>query len=370
MKKISNVKFVGLKTQFLNLEEEFVLKFREIGRSGSYIMGDYLSSFESKMADYLNVKHVIGVADGSDALFLIMKALGIGEGDEVITAPNSFIASAWTIVATGAKPVFVDVDDDLNINPSLIENAITENTKAIMPVHLTGRPANMDAINKIAKNHNLFIVEDSAQSIGAEYKGIKIGGLSNGAGFSLHPLKNLGIYGDGGIISTNDSKLDEKIRILRNHGLINRDECKVWGYNSRLDALQASFAEIKLNYLDEWNSRCRKIAKMYFDNLNNVILPPLNEDEKCVFHNFVIRTDIDKRDNLIKFLLNKGIETKIHYPIPIHLQVAAKSLGYKKGDFPKTEEFAKTMISLPIYPELSDEEVSYVIKSVNSFNNE
>jgi dTDP-4-amino-4,6-dideoxygalactose transaminase len=365
MKNINSVKFVGLKTQFSNLEEEFVSKFREIGNSGSYIMGDYLSSFESKMASYLNVKHVIGVGDGSNALFLIMKALGIGEGDEVITAPNSFIASAWSIVATGAKPVFVDVDDDLNINPSLIEKAITKSTKAIMPVHLTGRPAKMDAINEIAKKYSLSVVEDSAQAIGAEYKGTKVGGLSNGAGFSLHPLKNLGLYGDGGIVSTNDSKLDKEIRILRNHGLINRDECKIWGYNSRLDPLQASFAEIKLKYLDQWNSRCREIANMYFDNLCNVILPTVNDYEKCVFHNFVIRTD--KRDALIEFLINKGIESKIHYPIPIHLQDAAKSLGYKKGDFPKTEAFAKTMISLPIYPELSDDKVNYVIESVNSF---
>jgi dTDP-4-amino-4,6-dideoxygalactose transaminase len=363
MKKINEVKFVGLKRQFSNLELELTAKFQEVCSSGSYIMGDYLSSFESKMASYLNVKHVIGVGDGSDGLFLIMKALGIGEGDEVITAPNSFIASAWTIVATGAKPVFVDVDEDLNINPSLIENAITNKTKAIMPVHLTGRAAKMDLINKIAKKNNLFVVEDAAQAIGAKFKGEKIGGFSNGASFSLHPLKNLGLYGDGGIISTNDSKLDKDIRVLRNHGLVNRDECTVWGFNSRLDALQASFAEIKLKHLDNWNTRCNEIAQMYFNNLKNVILPVVNKDS--VFHNFVIRTD--KRDELMKFLSNKRIETKIHYPIPIHLQKAAISLGYKNGDFPKTEEFAKTMVSLPIYPELSDEEVNYVIKYVNLF---
>lgn len=360
------IPFVNLAKQFSSIENELVQNFIDIGRSGGYIMGEVLETFEKNAATFLEVKHVLGVADGSDALFLIMHALGIGEGDEVITAPNSFIASAWTIVSTGAKPVFVDVDQDLNINPKLIELAINEKTKAIMPVHLAGRPAKMDEINAIAKKYNLFVIEDSAQAIGARYKGKRVGGLSNAAGFSLHPLKNLGIYGDGGLIATNDDILFEKLKILRNHGLINRDECEVWGYNSRLDTIQAAFANTKLKYLEKWNARCHEIATIYKNHLIGVEIPVDQEWEYCVYHNFVIKT-ID-RDLMMQHLKENGVDTRIHYPIPIHLQNAAKKLGYKNGDFPNTETFSKTMLSLPIYPELTNEEVYYVIEKVNSFN--
>jgi dTDP-4-amino-4,6-dideoxygalactose transaminase len=360
------IPFVNLAKQFSSIENELVQNFIDIGRSGGYIMGDVLETFEKNAATFLEVKHVLGVADGSDALFLIMHALGIGEGDEVITAPNSFIASAWTIVSTGAKPVFVDVDQDLNINPKLIELAINEKTKAIMPVHLAGRPAKMDEINAIAKKYNLFVIEDSAQAIGARYKGKRVGGLSNAAGFSLHPLKNLGIYGDGGLIATNDDILYEKLKKLRNHGLINRDECEVWGYNSRLDTIQAAFANTKLKYLEKWNARCHEIATIYKNYLIGVEIPVDQEWEYCVYHNFVIKTI--NRDLMMQYLKENGVDTRVHYPIPIHLQTAAKELGYNNGDFPNTEIFSKTMISLPIYPELTDEEVYYVIEKVNSFN--
>jgi len=360
------IPFVNLARQFNNIEKELVQNFIDIGRSGGYIMGEVLETFEQNTATFLEVKHVLGVADGSDALFLIMHALGIGEGDEVITAPNSFIASAWTIVATGAKPVFVDVDQDLNINPKLIELAINKKTKAIMPVHLAGRPAKMDEINAIAKKYNLFVIEDSAQAIGARYKGKRVGGLSNAAGFSLHPLKNLGIYGDGGLIATNDDILYEKLKKLRNHGLINRDECEVWGFNSRLDTIQAAFANTKLKYLDKWNTRCHEIATIYRNNLIGVEVPVDQKWEYCVYHNFVIKTK--HRDLMMQYLKDNGVDTRIHYPIPIHLQNAAINLGYKNGDFVNTETFSKTMISLPIYPELTNEEVYYVIEKINSFN--
>lgn len=360
------IPFVDLARQFRNIESELTEKFLEIGKSGGYIMGSSLEAFEKNMAAFLNVKHVLGVADGSDALFLIMTALGIGEGDEVITAPNSFIASAWTIVATGARPVFVDVDDDLNLNPALLEAAITSSTKAIMPVHLAGRPAPMDEINTIAKKYGLFVIEDAAQAIGARYKGTRVGGLSNAAGFSLHPLKNLGIYGDGGLITTNDDNLNEKLRKLRNHGLINRDECEIWGFNSRLDSMQAAFADIKLKYLDKWNARCREIAQTYREKLTTKVERPFDQDwEECVYHNFVIK--FSERDALMAYLKGRGVDTRVHYPIPIHLQKAAADLGYKSGDFPNAETFAKTMISLPIYPELTHEEINHVIESVNSY---
>jgi dTDP-4-amino-4,6-dideoxygalactose transaminase len=361
-----SIPFVNLGKQFANLESELTQAFVEIGRSGQYIMGDKLESFERKVATFCEVDHAIGVANGSDAMFLVLKALGIGHGDEVITATNSFIASAWVIAATGATPILVDVDEDCNISAHLVEAAVTKNTKAIIPVHLTGRPASMDEINAIAVRNNLHVLEDAAQAIGARYRGRRVGSLGLAAGFSLHPLKNLGVYGDGGLITTNDTLLAKKLRLLRNHGLRTRDECEVWGFNSRLDPLQAAFAEIKLAKLDVWNSRCREIANSYRRGLVDFVQVPEDKPwEECVYHNFVIRTD--KRNELMSHLKDQGVDTRVHYPIPIHLQDAAKDLGYKLGDFPRAERYAETMISLPIYPELSDVEVAYVVAKVNNF---
>lgn len=360
------VPFVDLSRQFRALEKELTQAFLDVGRSGIYIMGDRLESFEKKMASYLGVRHVLGVADGSDALFLILKALGIGTGDEVITAPNSFIATAWTIAATGAKPVFVDVLEDMNINPDLIEKKITASTRAIVPVHLAGRPAEMNRIGKVAEKHGLAVVEDAAQAIGATYRGKKVGAFGRAAGFSLHPLKNLGVYGDGGMITTDDDGLADKLRKMRNHGLINRDECEFWGFNSRLDPLQAAFAEIKLAYLDRWNERCRDIASVYRSRITTMVKHPTDQDhEVCVYHNYVVQTE--KRDALREHLKKNGVDTRIHYPIPIHLQQAAKGLGYREGDFPVAERLAKTMVSLPIFPELTDTEVVQVVEGVNRF---
>jgi dTDP-4-amino-4,6-dideoxygalactose transaminase len=363
------IPFVDLAGQFRNLEGELTKAFLDIGRSGVYIMGDRLQSFEIKAAEYCGVKHAIGVGHGSDALFLILKALDIGPGDEVITATNSFIASAWVVAATGATPVLVDVAEDFNIEPELIEAAITAETRAVIPVHLTGRPAPMDEINLLAKRHGFYVVEDAAQAIGARYHGRRVGSLGLAAGFSLHPLKNLGVYGDGGLIATNDDKLASKLRTLRNHGLRNRDECEVWGFNSRLDSMQAAFAEIKLGFLDSWNERCREIAVSYRTGLADFVQVPFDQTwEECVYHNFVIRTEM--RDELMAYLQEHGVDTRIHYPIPIHLQDAAKDLGYKVGDFPNAEKYAKTMISLPIYPDLNDAQVTYIVQAVKSFFDE
>ena len=363
------IPFVDLAGQFRNLEGELTKAFLDIGRSGVYIMGDRLESFEIKAAEYCGVKHAIGVGHGSDALFLILKALDIGPGDEVITATNSFIASAWVVAATGATTVLVDVAEDFNIEPALIEAAITAETRAVIPVHLTGRPAPMDEINLLAKSHGLHVVEDAAQAIGARYRGRRVGSLGLAAGFSLHPLKNLGVYGDGGLIATNDDKLASKLRTLRNHGLRNRDECEVWGFNSRLDSMQAAFAEIKLGFLDSWNERCREIAVSYRTGLADFVQVPFDQTwEECVYHNFVIRTEM--RDELMAHLQEHGVDTRIHYPIPIHLQDAAKDLGYQVGDFPNAEKYAKTMISLPIYPDLNDAQVTYIVQAVKSFFDE
>ncbi len=360
------IPFVDLARQFRGIEPELTQAFGDVGHSGGYVMGEPLESFERKVADFLGVSCAIGVADGSDALFLILKALGIGPGDEVITATNSFIASAWVIVAVGAKPVFADVCEDFNIDPASISSKITSRTRAIIPVHLTGRPAAMNEINAIAQRHGLHVVEDAAQAIGARYHGKRVGGLGIAAGFSLHPLKNLGVYGDGGLIITNNDELAAKLRKLRNHGLRNRDECEIWGFNSRLDTLQAAFAEIKLSRLESWNSRCREIASIYREHLGAYVNVPVDREwEECVYHNFVIRTE--RRDQLMEHLRHNGVDTRIHYPIPIHLQDAAKDLGYKEGDFPRAELYAKTMISLPIYPELEDDEVNWVVTAVKSY---
>ena len=306
------------------------------------------------------------MGNGTDALFLSLRALGIRQGDEVITAPNSFIATAGAIVAAGAKPVFVDVKGDYNINPDLIKQAITTKTKAIIPVHLTGRPADMDTILIIARKHGLYVIEDAAQAIGARYKGKRVGSLGSTGCFSLHPLKNLHVHGDGGIITTNNKELYEKLLKLRNHGLKNRDECDFWGYNSRLDSIQAAIGNIKLEYLGDWNKRHREIAVMYRKNLSGVVTVPVDKEfEEPVYHNFIIQGD--KRDELQKYLLERGIETKIHYPIPIHLQEAASSLGYKERDFLVCEAQAKRILSLPIYPELTDGQVNMVIKAIKSF---
>lgn len=361
-----NVRYINLPRQYHSLKTDLLKTIQEIMEQGDYILGKKLTEFETAFANYSHTTYALGVANGTDAIFLVLKALGIREGDEVITVPNSFIATAAAIQNNGARTVFVDVGDDFLINPDLIEQAITPKTKAILPVHLTGKPCDMDRILAIAKKHNLHIIEDAAQAAGATYKGKKVGSFGIAGCFSLHPLKTLNAYGDGGAITTDDKQLYEHLLILRNHGLKNRDECVTFAYNSRLDTLQAAIALLKLNHLDLWNSTCRKIAQKYHDNLHTIVKVPHElPDGEQIYHTFIIRTE--KRDQLQAYLLQKGIETKIHYPIPIHLQEAARNLGYKKGDFPNTEQQAKTILSLPIYPELTEEEQDEVIREIKTF---
>lgn len=363
---MKTVKFVNIAAQFNSLKDEILKKIDDICQSGSFILGNELKEFERNFASYCGCRYAVGVANGTDALFLVMKALGIGSGDEVITAPNSFLATAGAVIAAGAKPVFADVRDDYNIDPNKIEEAITGRTKAIMPVHLTGRPADMSAILDIAKRHDLYVIEDAAQSVGASYNGKKAGSFGIAGCFSFHPLKTLNAYGDGGAITTNDTTLYEKLVKIRNHGLKNRDECDVWGYNSRLDNLQAAILNVKLRYLDGWNKRKREMAAMYGERLRGVVKVPVDaQSEEPVYHTFIVQCE--RRDELMQHLLKLGVETKMHYPIPIHLQEAASLLGYKKGDFPVAEAQAKKILSLPIYPELSDEELEAVCNAVRSF---
>lgn len=363
----TNVPFVDLARQYRALRPQLMQAFDEVGESGVYIMGERLESFERKAATYCETRYALGVANGSDALFLVMKALQIGCGDEVITCPNSFIATAWAIVATGARPVFVDVGADMNMDPAWLRKAITPRTRAIIPVHITGRPAAMDEICEVAREHGLHVIEDAAQAIGARYHGKRVGSLGTAGCFSLHPLKNLGVYGDGGLITTDDEALARKISLLRNHGLRNRDACGVWGYNSRLDPLQAACAEIKLAHLDQWNTRCRAIAQHYRKALGSQVEVPVDAaHEEAVYHNFVIRSL--ERDALKAHLLARGVDTRIHYPIPIHMQETAIELGYGEGDFPNCERYARSMLSLPIFPELTEAEISAVIEGVVSFH--
>lgn len=360
------VPFVSLDRQYRGLREQLIAEFDQVGLSGMYIMGEALERFEREAAEYCGTRYALGVANGSDALFLALKALDIGAGDEVITCPNSFIATAWIIAAAGAKPVFVDAGDDFNIDVDKLEGAVTARTRAVIPIHLTGRPAEMDAVNEIAQRRGLAVVEDAAQAIGARYRGRRVGSLGTVGGFSLHPLKNLGVMGDGGLVTTDDRALFDRISKLRNHGLRNRDECEIWGYNSRLDSLQARIASVKLKRLDEWNRRCRAVAGRYREGLKDVVRVPTDKAcEEPVYHNFIVRSD--DRNALLQHLDRYGVGTRIHYPIPIHLQECARSLGYREGDFPVAERQARTILSLPIYPELEQAEVEHVIRSVRSF---
>ena len=361
------VPYINLGLQNLEIKQELLTEFWKIMESGQFIMGEALTVFEKSFAAIAQTKYAFGVANGTDALFLSLKAIGIKAGDEVITAPNSFLASASSVALIGGTPVFADVREDFNLDPEKVEKAITPKTKAIIVVHLTGRPAPMDELLAIAKKHNLQIIEDCAQAVGAEYKNKRVGGLGITGCFSLHPLKNLAASGDGGVITTNDETVYKYLQVARNHGLKNRDECEFWSYNSRLDNLQAALLNVKLKLLDKWTARRREIAAKYYEAFKDLdlIVPKDKPYEKAVYHTFIIQSK--ERDALKQFLMDNGVDTKIHYPIPIHLQEAAKYLDYKKGDFPVTERQAETILSLPVYPELTNEQVDYIIECVLRF---
>ncbi len=362
------VPFIDLKREAKSIGGELISKTKEVLDSGNYISGNNVNKFEIEFAKYCGVSDAITVANGSDALRLIIQSLDIGPGDEVICPANSFIASAWTIIAAGATPVFCDVEEDFLLSVETISKCITKKTKAIMVVHLTGKLCEMSSLQRYCNHRNILIIEDSAQAIGATNKqGEKSGSFGIASGFSLHPLKNLAVYGDGGVITTNSQEVTRKIKLLRNHGLINRDECIVWGFNSRLDELQAAYGLLKLNYIEGWTEKYISIANRYSSELTDRITKPKTE-EGCrdVFHNYVITVSPKKRNAIMHEMLSKGVETKIHYPIPLHLQKCAASLGYKKGDLPNTERLAESMISLPIYPSLSENEIDHVISSLNN----
>jgi len=359
-----HVPYVNLALSNAALKEGLLAALAGVIDSGQFVLGQELKDFEHEFAALCGTKYAVSVDNGTSALILAMRGLGIGEGDEVITVPNSFLASASSVALIGATPVFVDVGPDFLMDPSLLEAAITPKTKAIIPVHLTGRSADMDAIMAIADRHGIPVLEDCAQAVGATYKGKHVGGIGRAGTFSFHPLKNLSALGDAGMIITNDDALHEYLLVARTHGLKNRDECVMWSPNRRMHTLQAACLRVKMNHLPEWTEARRKNAAYYREHLADVVTVPSDADG-AVYHTFIIQTP--KRQELKEYLKEKGVETAVHYPIPIHLQAAASSLGYKKGDFPVAEKQADTILSLPVYPELTAEQREYVVRCIREF---
>jgi dTDP-4-amino-4,6-dideoxygalactose transaminase len=362
----TSVPFVALHLQQQSLKSELLSAIGQVLESGQYVLGDTVARFERDFAALAGTPHAVSVNSGTDALLLALRALGVGPGDEVITAPNSFLASASVIALCGARPVFVDVRDDLNIDPDLLPAAITSRTRALIPVHLTGRPAAMDRIVPLAARHGIAVVEDAAQAVGARLHGRPVGSFGAAGAFSLHPLKNLGACGDGGVITTADAALAHELARDRNHGLRDRDTAERWSYNSRLDAIQAAILGVKLRHFERFTAAKRALAVRYREALRDVVRVPEDAPgEEPVYATFIVRAE--RRDDLQRFLAARGIDTKVHYPTPLHLQPAAEDLGYVKGDFPVTERLATEILSLPIYPELSPAQQEAVIMGIRDF---
>ncbi|WP_160683655.1 DegT/DnrJ/EryC1/StrS family aminotransferase [Clostridium sp. C2-6-12] len=390
-----NIPLIDLKAQYKSISEDLDRVTKEVLSSASYIMGSNVTGFEKEFAEYIGVKHAISVGNGTDALVIALKSLGIGHGDEVITTPFTFFATAETISAVGAIPVFVDVEKDtFNIDPVKIEEKITSKTKAIVPVHIFGQSAKMDEINEIAKKHNLKVIEDACQAIGGKYKNRKIGTLGDVACFSFFPTKNLGCAGDGGMIVTDDDNVATIARALRTHGsgengqkaynLLNNiteevatvqnaddtvyNPLKYYnyliGYNTRLDAIQAAILRVKLPHIDSWNAKRREISKIYDEKLKDtdLVTPFISEENEPVYHMYIIQSE--NREAMLNKLKEKGVATGVYYPVPLHLQKVYKNLGYKEGDMPVAEYLSHRTFAIPVYPELTEEEVNYIVESI------
>lgn len=390
-----NIPLLNLKRQYKNIEEEVNASVLGCFKNAQYIMGENVKQFEKEIAEKIGVKHAITVGNGTDALIIALKSLGIKEGDEVITTDYTFFATAEAIRFVGATPVFCDVElDTYNIDPSQIEEKITDKTKAIICVHLFGNACKMDQINDIAKRHNLYVIEDAAQAINSQYKGKNVGNLGDVACFSFFPTKNLGCFGDGGMITTNDDDLATIIRALKVHGsgengmkayaILNDEEVEVVeqnsgdntvynplkyynyliGHNSRLDEIQAAILRIKLKHLDEYTENRRSISHKYIDALKNtsLVMPTETEGGKHVFHLFILQSE--NREEIESKLKEKGIATGTYYKVPMHLQKAFNDLGYKKGDFPNAEYLSERTFAIPLFPEMNDEEREYIINSI------
>lgn len=369
MQTTKNIPFFSFDATTESIRAEIKQAFDDFLESQWYILGNKLSEFESAYASFNNTTHCIGVANGLDALHIALKALNIGPGDEVIVPTNTFIATWLAVSYAGATIIPVEPDEaTYNIDPNKIEAAITGKTKAIIPVHLYGQPCEMDKIMAIAAKHNLAVVEDNAQAHAAIYKGQLTGSFGDINATSFYPTKNFGALGDAGALTTNNTELDKKARLLRNYGSSEKYHHEIVGLNSRLDEVQAAFLTVKLKYLAQWTAERQQIAKTYNDQLagiNNLIIPVTAEGASHVYHLYVIRTT--RRNELQSFLKTKGVATAIHYPIPAHLQKAYDPLGYKQGDFPIAEELAATSLSLPMNPGMAIDDVQYICSTVRSF---
>jgi dTDP-4-amino-4,6-dideoxygalactose transaminase len=364
----SQVPFVDLGAQYRSISTEITEAVSKVLREGDFILGREVSLFEEEFASFCQSKWAIGVDSGTSALELALRAYEIGPGDEVITAANSFIASALAISHAGAKPVLADVDPDtFTIDVAAVEKAITPRTKAIIPVHLYGQPADMDPILQLAQRHGLVVIEDACQAHGARYKGKRTGSLGHAAAFSFYPGKNLGAYGDGGAVVTSDDAVAKRLEMLRNYGQREKYQHMFRGFNRRLDTLQAAVLRIKLKHLEEWNEARRQHAKAYSRLLaqTGIVVPRASAAPESVWHLYVIR--IEQRDALKEHLAARGINVGIHYPIPIHLQPAYRDLGYQQGDFPITEAYARQILSLPMYAELKPEIICRVAETISEF---
>ncbi|MEA2103662.1 MAG: DegT/DnrJ/EryC1/StrS family aminotransferase [Candidatus Cloacimonadota bacterium] len=360
------VPMLDLNAQYEPIKKDIFAAFEDVFETKRFIGGPKIEELESKIAEYCQCKYAIGVSSGTDALIISLTALNIGEDDEVITTPFTFFATAGSIHRVGAKPVFVDIDQKTyNINSNLIEEKITDKTKAILAVHLFGQIAEMDKINEIAKKYNLAVIEDAAQAIGSEYKSKRAGSIGNVGCFSFFPSKNLGCLGDGGIVTTNDKTLAEKIGILRNHGSKPKYHHHIIGGNFRLDALQAAFLLQKFPLLENWHRKRQENAEFYNENLKNLLTVPYVEDyNRMIYNQYTLRSK--KRDELELKLTEANIGNAIYYPIPLHLQECFEFLGYKKGDFPEAEKAAKQVLSIPIYSELNEKQKNYIVDNIKS----
>jgi len=362
------IPFLDLKAQHAQIMDEIQQAFLEVTRSCAFVLSDYVKKFEGAFAAYLGVPHVVGLNSGTDAIILALKALGIGHGDEVITAANTFYATAEGIIHTGAMPVFVDAEEETAlIDVTKLERAITKKTKAIIPVHLYGQPADMDTILEIARKHKLYVVEDACQAAGSNYQGKKAGTMGDIGCFSFYPCKNLGALGDGGAIATNNPELEKKVRMLGNHGGIAKYQHEMVGYNSRLDALQAVALTIKLGHLDKWNAARNRVAERYRERLSEMdrIKPfSICEGRYSNHHLFVVRTPEGTRARLMEALSKAGVQTGIHYPEPLHKVLSKQGLYPKEASYPVAEKLCSTIISLPMYAELSMEGVDQVVEAL------
>ena len=363
------VPFLDLKVQYKQIEKEVLPMISEAMENGAFVGGPQVSDFEAEFAEFCESKFCAGLASGTDAIRFALMAAGVGEGNEVITVPHTFIATTEAVSQVGAKPVFIDIyPDTYNIDISQIQGKITDKTKAIIPVHLYGQPADIDPILEIGQQYGIPVIEDACQAHGALYKGRKAGSLGAVGCFSFYPGKNLGAYGEGGAIVTQNEEIANKIRMIRDHGQEKKYFHQMEGFNGRLDAIQAGILRIKLKKLNNWNRSRRENAALYnevLSEIHGVTIPVEADFASSVYHLYVIL--VDKREKLQEFLNSKGIATGLHYPLPLHLQQAYAHLGYKEGDFPVTEEVASRLLSLPMFPELAKEQIEYVAQSIKEF---